>query len=550
MAKQYLRIDEKDNAIVALQDLEAGFIAAIDDIEVKLKEPIAAKHKFTLVDLEVGQPVFMYGVLVGRATRPIPQGCVLTVENVKHASENYSIGTTQYEWDAPNTSGFSNRTFNGYHRKDGSVGTANYWLVIPMVFCENRNLDVIEAALLDALGYNIKKDYTVDVQTLISKYKKGASAEEIEAENILMSREDGVKNRVFPNVDGIKFLKHNGGCGCDRGDAETLCELLAGYITNPNVAGATVLSLGCQNAEVAYLKKEIEARDSNFSKPVYFLEQQQSKSERHFIAEAVKKTFTGLMHANTIVRKPAPLSKLVLGLECGASDGFSGVSANPVLGHVSNLLVALGGSAVLSEFPELNGVEQELINRCITSEIAEKFKNLMHVYAESAIAIGSGFENNPSPGNIKDGLVTDAMKSAGAAKKGGTSPITAVLEYAEKVKETGLNLLCTPGNDVESTTGLAGSGCNLIVFTTGLGTPTGNPIAPVVKLSSNTVLYQKMMDIIDLDAGGVISGEETIKSMGEKLLDFLIAIASGKIVAKADAMGNNDFIPWKRGISL
>ena len=171
-------------------------------------------------------------------------------------------------------------------------------------------------------------------------------------------------------------------------------------------------------------------------------------------------------------------------------------------------------------------------------------------YSAAAVAVGSGFEANPSPGNIKDGLITDAMKSAGAAKKGGTSPVVEVLDYAEKIIKPGLNLLCTPGNDVESTTGLAGSGCNVIVFTTGLGTPTGNPITPVLKMSSNTELFERMNDIIDINAGTVITGEDTIKTMGEKTLDHIIRVASGETPSKAVVKGQNDFIPWKRGISL
>ncbi|MEL6945349.1 MAG: UxaA family hydrolase, partial [Bacteroidota bacterium] len=269
-----------------------------------------------------------------------------------------------------------------------------------------------------------------------------------------------------------------------------------------------------------------------------------------FIAEAVKKTFVGLMQANKIKRQEAPLSKIVLGLECGGSDGFSGITANPALGHTSDLITALGGKTILSEFPELNGVEQELINRCANKVLAEKFTKLMTAYSNSAVAAGSGFDMNPSPGNIKDGLITDAMKSAGAAKKGGTSPIMDVLDYTEQATQAGLNLLCTPGNDVESTTGLAGSGANMIVFTTGLGTPTGNPIAPTIKFSSNTILYDRMNDIIDINAGTIVEGIDTIESKGEELLELIIEVASGRKLTKAETLGQDDFIPWKRGISL
>ena len=224
------------------------------------------------------------------------------------------------------------------------------------------------------------------------------------------------------------------------------------------------------------------------------MEQQKSKSENEFIANAIKKTFVGLTKANKISRSEVPLSKLTIGLECGGSDGFSGISANPTLGYLTDIVIGFGGSAILSEFPELNGVEQELINRCNSLKSAKKFTSLMTNYNARASELGSGFYANPSPGNVKDGLITDAIKSAGAAKKGGTSPIVDVLDYTEQIKKAGLNLLCTPGNDVESTTGLAGSGANLILFTTGLGTPTGNPAVPVIKISSNSLVYKKMND--------------------------------------------------------
>lgn len=550
MSKNYAQIDLKDNIIVAITSLEKGTAISVAGKQFKLKENIKQKHKFSLNDFNVGDEVFMYGVLVGKAVLPIQQGEAITIENIKPASSEFSDSNEKFVWTAPDTSNFERRTFNGYHREDGSVGTGNYWLVIPLTFCENRNIDVLEGALSEKLGYETKKDFAVDTDALITQYKAGASTEEIYNTPIITTKEELAKNRLFPNVDGIKFLKHDGGCGGIRQDSEVLCNLLAGYISNPNVAGATIFSLGCQNAQIEMLQKALELKDPKGIKPVHYLEQQKSASERHFIEEAVKHTFVGLVEANKVERKPAPLSKLVLGLECGGSDGFSGISANPSLGYAADLLVALGGSPVLSEFPELNGVEQNIINRCVNEEDAKKFSSIMRSYSAAAVAVGSGFEANPSPGNIKDGLITDAMKSAGAAKKGGTSPVVEVLDYAEKITKPGLNLLCTPGNDVESTTGLAGSGCNVIVFTTGLGTPTGNPITPVLKMSSNTDLYERMNDIIDINAGTVISGEDTIQTMGEKILDHIIKVASGEVPSKAVLHGNNDFIPWKRGISL
>ena len=357
------------------------------------------------------------------------------------------------------------------------------------------------------------------------------------------------RKSIFDNVK-VKFITHQGGCGGIRQDSELLAKLLAGYVNNPNVAGATVLSLGCQNLQIQIFKDALNAINTDFKKPVLIYEQQQMGTVEQMLNTTIKDSFLAIKKANEIERKPAPLSKLKLGLECGGSDGFSGISANPTLGYVSDILAALGGSPILSEFPELCGVEQELVNRCVKEEDAKKFLTLMQAYEQSVVDAGSGFDMNPSPGNIKDGLITDAMKSAGAAKKGGTSPITAVLDYAEYVTKPGLNLLCTPGNDVESTTGMVGSGANMVVFTTGLGTPTGNPIAPVIKVSSNTELAEKMSDIIDVDTGAVIRGEKTIPEMASILLDYIIDVASGKLVSKADQLNQDDFIPWKRGVSL
>lgn len=260
--------------------------------------------------------------------------------------------------------------------------------------------------------------------------------------------------------------------------------------------------------------------------------------------------FDGLAEANRVERSSAPLSALTLGVECGGSDGFSGLSANPLVGAVVDRLVALGGSGMLSEFPELCGVEHELIARCTDDAVAARFRKLMEAYQHHAARVGADFSMNPSPGNIRDGLITDAMKSAGAAKKGGDSPIVDVLDYTEPCTRAGLNLLCSPGNDVESTTALAGSGANLILFTTGLGTPTGNPIAPVLKIASNSELAARMSEVIDFDAGPIIRGEAGIDELAERLLRLCLDTASGRYQPHAVRLAQYDFIPWKRGVSL
>lgn len=552
MKSKTLKINRTDNIEVALSDLKAGDAINSDEGTYDLVTDVKAKHKFATIDLLPGDDIVMYGVLVGKATTAIKKGEVITTGNVSHAANNYKLKERKTSWEVPEISSWSDKTFMGYHRDNGTVGVANYWLIIPLVFCENKNVQVIQDAFMKGLGYHDNdSSYYNQVQQLVKMHRAGIAVEDILSIDIGTLDSDVVaENRVFPNVDGVKFLTHSLGCGGTKDDAINLCGLLAGYITHPNVAGATVLSLGCQNAQIPLLKEQIAKRDPQFSKPLYCFEQQQVGTESELMKLAIKQTFAGLMQANELKRQPAPLSKLCIGLECGGSDGFSGISANPALGYTSDLLVALGSSVILSEFPELCGVEQELSDRCLDETVAQKFMTLMTAYHERAKAVGSGFDSNPSAGNIRDGLITDAIKSAGAAKKAGTSPVIDVLDYPEQVSKPGLTLLCTPGSDIESTTAEVGAGATLVFFTTGLGTPTGNPIAPVVKISTNTTLYKKMNDIIDIDAGTIITGEETIKQVGERILDYIIEIASGSIKAKAEALGHNDFIPWKRGISL
>ena len=550
--QKILQIHPNDNILVALTDLKKGDQILFEDRLYVLQNDIAAKHKFAKIDFVKGASIFMYGVLVGKATKEILKGGLISTSNIVHDTGAYSVQEVAIKtpWVAPDLSRFQNKSFDGYHRADGSVGTENNWLIIPLVFCQNRNVEVLKETLVEKLGFGKKRHLEFNVDKLIDAYKAGDSSASILGKSIIEEADELTKNPLFPNVDGVRFLTHDGGCGGAASDAIALCNLLAGYINNPNVAGATVLSLGCQHAQASILENVLAKMAPNNRKPVYILEQQQSNSEKELIAEAVKKTFVGLIEVNKIERQPAPLSKLVIGLECGGSDGFSGISANPTLGYVSDLVVGLGGATMLSEFPELHGVEQELINRCEDRNNAKKFAHIMSTYNEKAEALGAAFSMNPSPGNIKDGLITDAIKSSGAAKKGGTSPIKDVLDYTEQVVQPGLNLLCTPGNDVESTTGLAGSGANVILFTTGLGTPTGNPICPVVKVATNTKLFDKMNDIIDFNTGTIIEGKTTIEETGEALLDFVIRVASGEIQTKARKLMQDDFIPWKRGMSL
>lgn len=545
MKNKILRINPKDNVLVALQDIEQGEKVLFEGLEYETLEKIPAKHKFFMQDLPQGSEVMMYGVLVGKTQFDVKKGARMNVENTKHAAEPYAYRDVEYVWQAPDTSKFENKTFDGYHRSNGEVGTANYWLFIPTVFCENRNLDIIKEALHNELGYAVGDKYKDYTHHLLEAYQKGEDLESISLNPVVE-----VKNRVFKNVDGIKFLNHSGGCGGTRQDSATLSKLLASYADHPNVAGITLLSLGCQHLQVDNFKKDLKERNPGFDKPLLVFEQQKTQSEEALIRQAIHDTFIGLTEINKIERKPAGLDKLVLGVKCGGSDGFSGISANPSVGYTADLLVGLGGKVLLAEFPELCGAEQEMIDRSVDKETAEKFIKLMTEYDTLAHKVGSGFYMNPSPGNIKDGLITDAIKSVGAARKGGLSPVADVLDYTEKATKPGLSLVCTPGNDVEATTGKAASGATLILFTTGLGTPTGNPVCPTIKVATNTSLAIRMSDIIDIDTGPIIEGSKTIAEMGEDILDYCIEVASGRITPKAVLLNQDDFIPWKRGVSL
>src|SRR5215475_1202463 len=507
MNARVLQLNAKDNVLVALSDLRQGEEISFAGRTYRLKTDVPAKHKFATEEIGKDGAVVMYGVLIGKAMEPISTGERVTTRNTHHEAATYHEKTEEYRWQAPDVAKWSEREFLGYYRDDGQVGTRNYWLVAPLVFCENRNIGALKQAFEEELGFAAPPVYRQQVAELVREFRRSVVTEGGDA-----SKEGGARGRVFRNVDGIKFLLHEAGCGGTREDAANLCGLIAGYIHHPNVAGATVLSLGCQHSQTTILREELKKRNAKFAKPLYVFEQQQSGSEYEMLTAAIRKTFEGLVEANKLVRKPAALAHLTVGLKCGGSDGFSGISANPAIGHTSDLLVALGGRTILSEFPELCGVEQELINRSINGEVANRFITLMRDYAARARAVRSGFDMNPSPGNIRDGLITDAMKSAGAAKKAGTAPVSAVLDYPEYSTQPGLHLQCTPGNDVECVTAQVGAGANVVLFTTGLGTPTGNPVAPVVKIATNSDLARRMPDIIDVDTGPIISGETSIEN--------------------------------------
>ncbi len=549
--KTFLQINDVDNLLVALQNLKKGTEIIHNGNSIILQDDIDAKHKFTTEAIPINGEAVMYGVLVGIAKQAIPKGGLVHTFNLHHASQEFKGKIKDYHWTPPNVDQWKELTFNGYHRADGQVGTQNFWLVIPLVFCENRNIELLKNAFINGLGFQKNDPFTEQVVLLKNQIQNG---EDLKLPKFDKTKKTTLvhKSDLFKNIDGIKFLTHESGCGENKDESDNLCSLLSGYCLNPNVGGITLLSLGCQNSQISLFQQKLKEKDPNFSKPLYIFEQQQDEGSgvEQMLSEVIHKTFEGLVEINKCQRTPAPLSKLRVGVKCGGSDGFSGISANPAIGHTADLIVSLGGTVMIAEFPELCGVEQELQNRSINSQVADDFGVMMREYARRAAAVGAGFDMNPSPGNIKDGLITDAIKSAGAAKKAGSSPIQASLGYGQYVTKNGLNLVCTPGNDVLATTGMAGAGATIQLFTTGLGTPTGNPICPMVKLSTNTRLAEKLPEIIDIDCGPIISGDKSVEEVGEEVLNYIIKLASGEINTKAMDLGQDDFMFWRRGVKL
>ncbi|MBT8355962.1 MAG: altronate dehydratase family protein [Desulfofustis sp.] len=544
----FLQIDTHDNLIVALQPLAKGNRLRVGRHAIELIDDIPEKHKFALKDLDQGDLAVMYGVIVGRAKRPIRCGELITTDNLDHATTEYRETHEPYQWQAPLPYPESSTQFMGIRRPDGKVGTANYWIFVPLVFCSNQELNELKKVLPPALGYGSSSRYAHFTEELVKQIKtKGAPVDPV----ISLDSFDPQPEPLFPRVDGLRFLTHHMGCGSTPDEAEELVELLANYITHPNTAGATVVSLGCQKAEVKALQAAIVRRDPAATKPVFYYDRQSWAEPVDMLEAIIRQTLISLHQANELSRRePVPVSELVIGVECGGSDGFSGISANPVIGRAMDHLVGKGGSVILAEFPELCGVENEIVSRCAEPELGSRFLELMKSYRKRVQAVGFDFDQNPSPGNIRDGLITDAMKSAGAAKKGGTSPVVDVFDYPGQASKHGLNLLCTPGGDVESTTALAGAGANLIIFSTGLGTPTGNPIVPVLKVSSNSDMARRLEYMIDLDTGAIISGEKSLDKLGAELEKLCVETASGSYRAKAVRLNQEDFIPWKRGMSL
>ena len=489
-----IRIHPDDNVAVALEDLRKGETLTLDSVSVTAIEDIARGHKIALRDIKEGEPVVKYGNPIGLARADIPAGAWAHVHNVRTGlSESADYTYDHKVYAQPSV---SPRTFMGYRREDGRAAVRNELWIIHTVGCVN------------------------------------SIAARIVQEN---------QHLVKGSIDGLYTFAHPYGCSQMGGDHAQTRKLLAALVRHPNAGGVLVLSLGCENLTHDQFVEELGEWDD---RRVKFLTCQQVEDE----FEAGAKLLAELAaYASQFKREELPASELVVGMKCGGSDGLSGITANPTVGRFSDRLTALGGSTVLTEVPEMFGAENILFSRCMDEEVFNKAVRMVNNFKEYFVSHGQVVYENPSPGNKAGGITTLEDKSCGCVQKGGSAQIVDVLEYAEPVRKKGLNLLSGPGNDLVSATDLTAAGAHIILFTTGRGTPFGAP-APTVKISTNTALFEKKGNWIDFNAGTVAQGED-LDHAGDRLLDFVLEIASGK-KTHAEERGAREIAIFKDGVTL
>ncbi len=520
---QAVRLLEVDQVAVAAKPIPKEAKVTIGAHSITTLEPVPLGHKVAVVDIAAGEPVRKFGQIIGFASEPIPAGARVHVQNLRADlfEREYAIGTESPTPPAPDRP----RTFQGFLRPDGRVGTRNYIAVISTVNCSAST----------------------------SKY-------------VADRFRDGHWKTEFPNVDGIFAITHKGGCGLpfEGPDHEQLQRVLAGFAHHPNVAAYVLIGLGC---EVGFASHLVESKDlvlldsSNGNgrreasphhrgdRPRVLNIQEEGGIAKTVEAgvDAVKRL---LPVANAWKRTVQPASKLVVGLECGGSDGNSGVTANPALGVAADWIVAHGGSAVLAETPEIYGAEHLLTRRAVSEAVGERLIERIKWWEWYTGVFGAEINNNPSPGNKEGGLTTIFEKSLGAVAKGGSTALVDVLGYAEQVQTPGLSFMDTPGYDPVSITGLVAGGCNLVVFTTGRGSVSGLKPSPCVKVATNTPMYQRLLDDMDLDAGSILRGE-SVEQVGARLFDLILEVAGGSATkSEAQGVGEEEFAPWQIGPTL
>lgn len=492
-----LKINERDNVAVALDTITEGETFSVDSLSIKALEKIDKGHKIALRDIKQGENVIKYGFPIGHATTDIKAGQWVHTHNVKtNLGEISSYEYNPHLSDAEKVE--TDISFKGFLREDGRVGVRNEIWIIPTVGCVNRNVNMI-------------------AQIASQKYA-------------------GAKN-----VEGFYAYTHPYGCSQLGQDHLSTQTILANLVKHPNAGGVLVLGLGCENNNIDEFKKVLGEYNPD---KVKFLVAQEVEDEIQagvgLIGELVE-------YASRFERKDCPISELVVGLKCGGSDAFSGITANPLVGSFSDKLISYGGSTILTEVPEMFGAETILMNRAINREVFEKTVKLINDFKEYFMRYNQPIYENPSPGNKKGGITTLEEKSLGCTQKGGTSDVVDVLNYGDVVKEKGLSLLNGPGNDIVASTVLAAAGCQIILFTTGRGTPLGTAV-PTIKISTNSDLYSRKSNWMDFDAGRLLAGE-SMEKLTEELLDYVIKVASGQ-KCKAEEMGFREIAIFKDGVTL
>lgn len=492
--KEFIQISQKDNVAVALKPLCAGVTLTVQGSKIVLLEDIPQGHKFALTDIPEGGLVIKYAAPVGIATRSVKRGEWVHTHNMKTGLGK--LTDYQYTPVHPEITPSSEQFFQGYRRKNGTVGIRNEIWIIPTVGCVN------------------------DIASVIERKAQPLAA---------------------GSIDGIKAFRHPYGCSQMGEDQENTRKILADLINHPNAAAVLVLGLGCENSGIEVLKTYLGDYDTD---RVKFLECQKSEDE---IADALVLIQQLCQYASCFHREPISCKELVVGMKCGGSDGLSGITANPVVGVFSDLLISKGGTTILTEVPEMFGAETLLMNRCRDEKVFAQTVDLINDFKNYFIRHGQTIYENPSPGNKQGGISTLEDKSLGCTQKSGCAPVEAVLSYGETVKKRGLNLLSAPGNDLVAATALAASGAHLVLFTTGRGTPFASPV-PTVKISSNTGLAKHKPGWIDFDCG-VLTHDSSPDQLGKQLFDFVMQVASGSLV-KSEEMGFHDIAIFKQGVTL
>jgi len=498
-------VDPNDNVAVVKNATSPGLELLLPDASsIEVRAAVPPGHRFATKDIRAGEFVLQFGQPIGTSLG-IQQGEQITHDNMTDDVPIVRDLPDNLHTPEPDYFPIDQRaTFMGYRRPDGRVGTRNYVLIVPTSMCASHEASQIS---------------TIAEFTMYDRQK-------------------------YPNVDGVVAIPHNKGCGCQDGSTiEVMLRTLSNYADHPNVGGVILIDLGCEKTNLSQVEKYLLNREKAFAKPVAKIGIQEVGGTQAAIQQGLKEVEQMLPLVNDITREECSVGELVLGVKCGGSDGFSGISANPSLGRAADLLVRSGGTVLITEVPEFCGAEHLLASRAKDVETGRAIYKLVDWYKEYASKFGAVLNNNPSPGNVSGGLLNITIKSLGAIAKAGTTRVEGVIEYAETPRSHGLNLMQGPGYDQESTPGLVGAGATVVVFTTGRGTTIGNAIAPVIKLASNTPVFERMANDLDLSAGGVIDGTETIDEVGKRVFERVIEVAGG-VQAKAEEHKHREFQFW------